>query len=289
MRVAEALLALLCAIAAPLAQVHLDRTRGDEGHGESRLYLRTGEQVKRLCPGFEGIMGSVYWLRTVQYYGSQRAFSETKRFENLGPLIEITTTLDPRLELAYRYGAMFLAEAWPSGPGKPREGLEVLLRGVAALPGSWRLRWDLGSFYYFYLRDPRHAADALIEGAKIPGAPFWLESLAASFLTKGGERAVAREVWRHQYEQGAGIMKENALVHMQMLDALSEVDSLNALLGRIKDAGGVYPRSLQDLVSAGFLKAFPRDPTGIPYEYDLASGKVAIAQGSRLFRHNYQM
>ena len=84
-------------------------------------------------------------------------------------------------------------------------------------------------------------------------------------------------------------MKENALVHLQMLDALSEVDSLNALLGRIKDAGGDYPRSLQDLVSAGFLKAFPRDPTGIPYEYDLASGKVAIAQGSRLFRHNYQM
>lgn len=289
MRLVEAFIALLCATVVPLVQLHLDRIRGDEGHGEGRLYLHTGEQVKRLCPGFEGVMGGVYWLRTVQYYGSQRAFSNTKRFEHLRPLIDITVTLDPRLELAYRYGAMFLAEAWPSGPGKPEEGLELLERGVKALPSSWRLRWDLGSFHYFYLRDPRGAADVLIEGARIPGAPFWLESLAASFLTKGGERAVARELWRRQYEQGVGIMKDNALLHIQMLDALSEAEYLTALVARIRKETGAYPPSLQELISTGQVKAFPRDPTGTPYEFDRTSGKVAIAQGSRLWRRNYEM
>ena len=41
-------------------------------------------------------MGGIYWLRAVQYYGSQRAFATDKRFENLAPLIEITNALDPQ-------------------------------------------------------------------------------------------------------------------------------------------------------------------------------------------------
>jgi len=33
-----------------------------------------------------------------------------KRFDLLVPLVNITIALDPRLEIAYRYGATFLAE-----------------------------------------------------------------------------------------------------------------------------------------------------------------------------------
>jgi hypothetical protein len=68
------------------------------------LYLWSGEHVKRLVPGFENLAADLYWLRTVQYFGGQRLFVSDKRFELLRPLIDITTTLDPRLEIAYRYG-----------------------------------------------------------------------------------------------------------------------------------------------------------------------------------------
>ena len=74
-----------------------------------RLYLWSGQHVRRLFPGFENLVADIYWLRTVQYFGGQRAFAQDKQFELLEPLIDITITLDPRLEIAYRYGATFLA------------------------------------------------------------------------------------------------------------------------------------------------------------------------------------
>ena len=84
------------------------------GAGSTRrkqvLYVWSGSHVRRLSPGLENVLADVYWLRTVQYFGGQRAFATDKRFDLLAPLIDITTTLDPRFEMAYRYGAVFLAE-----------------------------------------------------------------------------------------------------------------------------------------------------------------------------------
>ena len=80
----------------------------------------SGEQVKRLVPGFRSLAADIYWLRTVQYFGAERLFSPGKRFELLEPLTEITTTLDPRLEVAYRYGAIFLGERVPLGSARRR-------------------------------------------------------------------------------------------------------------------------------------------------------------------------
>ena len=98
------------------------------------LYLWSGGHVERLFPGFESIAADLYWLRTVQYFGAERRFAREKRFDLLRPLIEITTDLDPRLEVAYRYGAIFLAERAPEGAGRPREAIEVLEKGVRTQP-----------------------------------------------------------------------------------------------------------------------------------------------------------
>lgn len=233
-------------------------------------------------------MGGIYWLRAVQYYGSQRAFATDKRFENLAPLIEITNALDPRLELAYRYGALFLAEVWPAGAGKPEEGVRVLERGIRNLPDSWRLRWDLGSLYYFFLRDHEKAAETLLKAREIPGAPFWLESLAASILGKGGDRSTAREIWKAQYEQaGEGAIRDNALHHIQLLDSLDLVDALSASSQRFAERMGHLPRSPSELVAAGLVVAIPPDPSGVPFDYDPTTGKFSIAHGSKFWRPRY--
>ena len=128
-----------------------------------------------LFPGFEGLAADVYWLRTVQYFGGQKAFTQGRDFALLRPLIEITTTLDPRLEIAYRYGAMFLSESPPGGAGRPKEGIEVLEKGARNLPGSWRLRQHLGFFHFLYLKDAHTAAAVLEEAAELPGCRLLAE------------------------------------------------------------------------------------------------------------------
>jgi hypothetical protein len=271
----------------PLVQGRIDRGLGAFREQDEVLYLRSGEEVRRLVPGLEDLMADVYWLRTVQYYGGQRAFSTQKRFELLRPLIDITTTLDPRLELAYRYGAIFLAEGWPAGAGEPRQAIELLEKGIRANPGSWRLRWDLGSIWYFFLRDERKAADVFLEAAKVPGAPFWLESLAGRILIKS-HREIAREIWQRQYDQGEGAMKDNALYNLQTLDALDARDALAKLVEGYRAGHGALPASLQELVRAGLSLSLPRDPTGVAFDYDPATGDVSIARSSRLWRSKYE-
>ena len=73
------------------------------------------------------------------------------------------------MEIAYRYGATFLAEPYPAGAGEPKAAIEVLRKGVENNPHSWRLRQDLGLFHYFFLGDAQEASRILLEAARLPG------------------------------------------------------------------------------------------------------------------------
>jgi hypothetical protein len=276
---------LLLAPVVPWSQSRIDDRLGDFRVQEEVLYLWSGEQVRRLFPGFEGLAADVYWLRTVQYFGGERLYSGDKRFELLRPLIEITTTLDPRLEIAYRYGAVFLSEPPPTGAGRPREGVEVLEKGVQNLPESWRLRQTLGFFHFLYLHDPRTAARILEEAAELPGAAFWLRSLAADLLSKGGDREAARRMWRRMFEQSEeGILRVHARLQLAILDSRDRADRLTRLVEEFEGRRGRRPASLEELRRFGLWRGPLEDLEGVPFRYDGSTGQVSIARESPLWR-----
>jgi hypothetical protein len=269
----------------PLVQRQVDRRRGAiETDQETLLYLTSGEDVKRLSPGFENVLADIYWLRTVQYFGGQRAFAKHARYDLLEPLITITTTLDPRFELAYRYGSIFLAEPAPTGAGRPRAAVELLERGVRALPDSWRIRQDLGFFHFVFLGEAQQAARVLLEAAEIPGAPFWLRTVAADFLRSGGDREASRSVWRHLAEETDGQMRENALFNLQRLDALDAQDLLQQSVEAYTRRFGRRPQALRDLAGAALLRGPLTDPAGVPFAYDPERGSVSVARSSPFWR-----
>jgi hypothetical protein len=278
------LLLALCALAVPLTQWRIDRLFGGFRAQHEALYLWSGADVRRLAPGLENLMADVYWLRTVQYYGGQRAFAGGKDYALLRPLIEITVTLDPRLEIAYRYGAIFMAEPPPLGAGRPRDAIALLERGVAALPRNWALRQDLGFYHFIFLKQPHEASRILLEAAGLEGAPGWFRTLAASVLARGGDRATARLMWAAIYEQSDGHMKANAKNHLQMLDALDAADRLTRLVAEHAWRSGRAPAALAELVHSGALQRPPVDSSGVPFDYDPLTGKVSVSRRSRLWR-----
>jgi hypothetical protein len=280
-----ALLLVLLAPAVPWSEAQIDRRAGAFRAQEEVLYLWSGTHVRRLFPGFEGLAADIYWLRTVQYFGGQRLFASNKRFELLRPLIEITTTLDPRLEMAYRYGAIFLSEPSPLGAGRPREGIEVLEAGVRKIPESWRLRQDLGFFLFIYLHDAQRAAAVLNEAADLPGAAFWLRTLAADLLANGGDRAASRRMWQQMFDQSeAGIIKENARARLLVLDSLDRADRLTRFAAEFERRRGRLPARLEDLREAGLWGGPLVDPAGVPFGYDARTGRVFIDRGSPMWR-----
>ena len=275
---------LALAALVPFIQVRIDTRLSDLHSRSDLLYLWTGEHVRRLSPGLEDLMADIYWLRTVQYFGSQRAFAVEKNFELLQPLIDITTTLDPRFELAYRYGAVFLAEEHPNGAGQPRAAIKLLERGARANPASWRIQQDIGFFHYFFLNDPQEAARILVEASKMPGAPVWLRSSAADFLQTGGERDTARRVWQHLYEESEGRMRDNALFNLRRLDALDAIDAHQQALEEFRRRNARLPESLTEPGMSALLRAPLRDPVGVPFAYDREKGTVSIARSSSMWR-----
>jgi hypothetical protein len=279
------LLALVLFGASVALQRQIDHRLGAFRAQEEVLYLWSGKHVKRLVPGFENLAADLYWLRTVQYFGGERLFAKNKRFELLEPLVEITTTLDPRFEIAYRYGAIFLSEPPPVGAGRPKSGVALLEKGVRALPTSWRLRQDLGFFTYIFLRDSVRAAQILNEAADLPGAAYWLRTLAADILYRGGDRAASRKMWQQMYDQAEGdFIKGNAKEHLRVLDAFDQADRLTQAVRTFEKQKGRKPARLEELTAVGVRSEELRDANGIPFAYDPAKGVVTISMKSNLWR-----
>lgn len=285
-RIAGLLLMAVLAAAIVWTQRRMDAQVGRFRAQQEVLYLWSGRQVKRLAPGFEGLLADIYWLRTVQYFGSQRLFSRDRNFELLEPLTDITVTLDPRLRIAYQYGAVFLGEPQPIGAGRPRNAVALLERGCRANPDDWQMRKDLGYFHFLFLDDAHTAARILMEAADLPGAPYWLRTLAADVLSAGGDRATSRRIWEQIHAESAGPLQENARVHLMILDALDARDRLRAAVAELERRTGVRPRALSELSALGLPARPPEDPTGVPFVYDAGTGVVSISPDSRLWRPN---
>jgi len=281
---AHPLIALLLVPLVPWTQRRVDARLAARPHPPA-LYLWSGQHLRRLADGFRQLLADIYWLRTVQYFGSQHAFRQEEGYPLLRPLIAITTTLDPRLEIAYRYGATFLAESPPNGAGDPKAAIEVLRKGVESNPRSWRLRQDLALFHYFFLEDAQTAARVLLEASEVPGAPPLLKTLAADVLSRRGERATARALWQRLYEEAEpGAMKDNAALHLGQLDALDALDAVRAAVRSFRARTGRWPSSLEELRRAGLVRGALRDPLGVPFDYNPETGQVSLARASPLWR-----
>lgn len=259
----------------------IDRELAARGNVGELLYLPSGTTLQRLSLGYEGLLADIYWTRVVQYFGRKRLSGAT-RFDLLGPLLRITTELDPQLVIAYRFGAIFLAEKAPAGAGQPEEALQLLRRGIVANPDYWRLWQDLGFIYYWDLKDYASAARVFRAGSERPGAQLWMKAMAASVAAQGGAAQTSRLLWLEIYRQADNDqIRTSAENHLLALQAQEEIQTLNALLRQYEQAAGRPARSFRELVAAGLLHAQPRDPSGAPYQVG-PGGLAGLAPGSKI-------
>jgi hypothetical protein len=194
----------------------------------------------------------------------------------------LTTTLDPRFIVAYRFGAIFLAEPQPGGAGRPDLAIALLKKGVAAMPQKWDYYHDIGFVYYWNLHDYQSAADWFKRGADVPGAPWWLRTYAAVMLVRGGDRQASRLMWQQMRQTDDAWMRQTAQLRLAQLDALDQIDSLRRAVGEFTRRTGHTPQSWEQLAAAGLVPGAPIDPTGTPYVLDSSTGEVGAAPWSKL-------
>jgi hypothetical protein len=247
------------------------------------LVLRSGPLLKALSLEYAPLAADLYWTRVVQYYGNKHVTGQTN-LELLWPLLDVTTTLDPNLIAAYHFGGMFLSDSPPRGAGQPKQGIELLQRGIRENPEYWRFFEDLGFIYYFDLRDYPKAAEAFLEGSKKPGAMIWMKTFAARVSEKGESLETSKMLWNEVYSStNDPTIKKNAELHLQLLRARADCDELNKIAAEYKKRTGRPPDNVGDLVKAGLLPGLVVDPVGVVYWFDL-EGNAQINPASPLFK-----
>jgi hypothetical protein len=267
------LAALLAASALLVRQV--DGVRADEPLQEV-LYIPSPKVVKRMSLGYPGLLADIYWTRVVQYFGTKHK-AQAKQYLLLEPLLDMTTTLDPKLLPAYEFGSIFLAQKPPEGAGNPLAAARLVEKGIRENPDSWRLYYDLGYIYWLELKDPVKASDAFERGSKVPGAHAWMRIMAAALAGHAGETETAIYMWTNILNSTDDPdLKANALNRLRCLRVDSEVKILQSRIDRFTSLNGRLPAGWAELVTAGLLRHPPADPKNNLYQ--LVNGRVQVAQ-----------
>ena len=229
---------------------------------EESLYLRSGETLRRVAGADKLMAADLYWIRAIQYYGGTKRRVEAEMkwpapppslakvaddYPLLYPLLDITTTLDPLFNVAYRFGSVFLAENEPGGAGRPDLAIALLQKGLRARPDKWEYMQDIGFVHYWYDQDYKAAADWFHQASEVPGAPWWLKSLAATTLAQGGDRRSSRAMWEAIRQSAENDwMRQDAERRLMQLRALDEIDILQGRLDTYAARNGQPANSLGD-------------------------------------------
>ena len=265
---------MLCMALSVLVTHKVEQVR----HGEvlrEMLWIPSAETVKRMSLGYTGLVADLYWTRVVQYFGGKHNV-DAKEYELLKPLLDITTTLDPKLLVAYEFGGVFLAQNPPEGAGDPQAAAELMKKGIRLNPEAWRLWYNLGFIYWQELHDPAKASEAFLEGSQVPGAHPFMRIMAAALAQHAGERQTARYLWTNILNSSQDEhVRSNAKSRLLALDIDEVAERLQERVDAYTKQVGRPPRDFQQMVAEGWMRAVPRDPGGKPFE--ILNGHVELA------------
>jgi tetratricopeptide (TPR) repeat protein len=267
-----ALVACLAGSVATLRKLNRLRSRGSS---QDVLFISSPKAIKRMSLGYSGLLADIYWTRTVQYFGRNH-FVGADHYALLAPLLEITTSLDPHLSVAYDFGANFLAAKPPLGAGEPQRAIDLIKFGIRNNPTQWKLYRNLGFVYYLDLKDYANAAEAFADASKLPDAHPFMKIMAAQMAQHAGEISTARMLWVATYESTKDKdIRANASAHLRALKVDDDVTHLEELTALFRSKTGRPPSSYSELIAFGMLPGVPIDPLGNPYRL-MADGKIEV-------------
>jgi tetratricopeptide (TPR) repeat protein len=263
------------------------------GYEDSDLAFQ-GKRLKGYAFGAEGLLADWYWILSLQYIGNKIVASdaETLNVEDLTslnprllyPYLDNATDLDPKFFAAYSYGAIVLPAI------DPAKAIALTEKGIANNPDKWRLYQYLG-YIYWRLNNFEKAVEVYNQGSAVPGAPPFMRQMAAAMTTRGGSRDIARGMYTQMLAESEDQQsKENARVRLLQLDALDELDALNAAVKSFRDRTGRCPGNFTEIFPLLRSVQLPGgkdfrtnavgnivvDPSGAPYFFNTRSCTIEI-------------
>jgi hypothetical protein len=273
-----------------MLQIVRERRYPEAEPAQQILYVSSPAVMTRLAVGFDALVSDLYWIRAIQYYGGTRLTdSANKSYELLYPLLDLTTSLDPNFTIAYEFGAFFLSEKKPGGPGRSDLAITLLEKGIAARPDRWQYPYNIG-FVHYRDGDYKTAAQWFLRAADTPSAQkkgeaadIWLRPLAASTMATGGDTRSSRLLYENQLKSEADWLRRDAARRLQQLDAIDQIAWLERMTADYERRFGDPPPEWKQLIDAGYIPGEPHDPAGYPYVLNGWWGDVTVSPESPIW------
>jgi tetratricopeptide (TPR) repeat protein len=264
---------LICAASSGVffIQTRIDRVRKPrEAIVRELMYFPSGRFVRAATVGYDNLAADLVWLRAIQYYGQHRLTD--LKFEYLGHIFDILTTLDPRFIGAYTFGSLLLTD----DAKEPKRALALLDKGMRNNPHNWRIPFTKGFIYYVFLRDFFKAGKYFEMASTKGGAPEMVVRFASFSYQRGGDRITAINLWGEIYTRSENeVEKVTALRYWKGL--VSEI--LDEKVAEYRKTFGRYPYALSELVDAGIVRKLPVAPDGDTFVFNWRRKRVEPASG----------
>lgn len=136
--------------------------------------------LKTFALGLDNAIAGVLWVDLLQNAKHTPVADDQVSWEYAST--ESITTLDPRFERAYSFGATFLSVF-----RRDKEGGRLLLeKWVRQKRNSWQPLYMLGVHYYLEMNNYEKAAPLILRASTMEGAPQWISSLGIRLLSEQG-------------------------------------------------------------------------------------------------------
>lgn len=274
-RTISGVLLFVSAVIVFASQNSLDRMRAADGGQGELLYFPSARFTKAAAFGYTNLAADGIWLQVIQYYG-QHSLSD-REYKYLGHMFDLLTYLAPQFKMAYNFGALLLV----SDARDPAGALKLLDKGISLNPEEWSIPFTKGFVNYIFLGDYREAGRWFTISSRLAGAPEMAGRFAAFALKKGGDLNTSRELWVEIYSKSRNqTEREIAKRYIDEIDQQLIIKKLNAVVSAYHQEKGDWPKSLREMLAAGYLRYVPADPLG--GKFLLSSGRDrVIAVGGR--------
>ena len=260
--------------------------------GKNPGFVPSAAQIRPVLFGFDHFSADLFWLRAVQYAGSNAGdFS----FDALPSYIALVTDLDPHFLFPYRFAALI----FPMNDAA-RDGVPALLKkGIQENPQSPDLLLDLAFFEYYYRGDTDAAVLHYEECFRqFPErCPPFARNVAANLRAKKGKYEIALKIWLEKLALPDLSGEEQSII-LQKIEESAKLIALNCALTkkpsttRVVDLIGVdtrdcpifrefSPETITPLAGSFDLFRISQKTTETPFRgnpFALVEGRVGTAR-----------
>jgi hypothetical protein len=163
----------------------------------------------------------------------------------------------------------------------------ILEKGVRRFPDNLQLKILLAYNYSYFEHRYRDAAELLDEAADLPGAPKYLHPLATRLFAASGAFDAGLSLAKSLLDSATSEdEREFYARRIKAIELERELTRVEHAVAEFKAQTQHLPKSVRDLVSAGFLAGPPVDPLGGTISVDSEGIAHSTSETHRMRAYN---